>query len=220
MEIKSTNEVSGDGVKAVVYGASGVGKTRLGATMPKPLILSAESGLLSIAGTGIDYVEISDLNTLGEAYSYLSGEGSSKYQSVVLDSLSEIAEVCLAHAKRTNKDPRAAYGEMQNNMADIIRSFRDLKGMNVLMIAKMDKMQDESGRILYGPSMPGKKAGQALPYFFDIVAALRAEKDNEGVVHRALMLHTDGVWDAKDRSGKLDSWEPADFSAIINKIKG
>jgi len=40
------------------------------------------------------------------------------------------------------------------------------------------------------------------------------------VVQRALMLETDGLWQAKDRSGKLDAWESPDLGAIIAKIGG
>jgi hypothetical protein len=86
------------------------------------------------------------------------------------------------------------------------------------MTAKCEKSQDEAGRILYAPSMPGNKTGQALPYFFDEVLALRVEKDAEGVSQRALMCDSDGLWLAKDRSGKLASWESPDLGAIIAKI--
>jgi hypothetical protein len=47
---------------------------------------------------------------------------------------------------------------------------------------------------------------------------LRVEKDGEGVTQRALMCDSDGLWLAKDRSGKLDAWETPDLTAIIAKI--
>ena len=81
-------------------------------------------------------------------------------------------------------------------------------------------MQDEMGRVLYAPSMPGNKTGQALPYFFDEVLALRVEKDGDGNTQRALMCDSDGLWLAKDRSGKLDMWEALDLSAVFAKIGG
>jgi hypothetical protein len=74
--------------------------------------------------------------------------------------------------------------------------------------------------MMYSPSMPGNKTGQALPYFFDEVLALRVERDAEGKTQRALMCDGDGVWLAKDRSGRLDMWESPDLGAIINKIGG
>jgi len=57
-----------------------------------------------------------------------------------------------------------------------------------------------------------------LPYFFDEVLALRVEKDAEGVTQRALMCDSDGLWLAKDRSGKLSPWEAPNLSDIIAKI--
>jgi phage nucleotide-binding protein len=220
INLKSTADLSANGVKALVYGPAGAGKTTLAATMPYPVILSAEGGLLSIKDADIAYLEISTMSDLWEAYDWLTNGGGQEYQSVVLDSISEIAEVVLNTEKKATKDPRAAYGAMQEQMSDIIRAFRDLPHRNVLMTAKVEKTQDEMGRMLYSPSMPGNKTGQSLPYFFDLVLALRVEKDADGATQRALMCDSDGLWLAKDRSGKLDTWEPADFSALIAKIGG
>jgi hypothetical protein len=50
------------------------------------------------------------------------------------------------------------------------------------------------------------------------VLALRVERDAEGNVQRALMCDSDGLWQAKDRSGKLAAWEAPDLGAIIEKI--
>ena len=66
--------------------------------------------------------------------------------------------------------------------------------------------------------MPGNKTGQQLPYFFDEVLALRVERDAEGNVQRALMCDSDGLWQAKDRSGKLAAWEAPSLGAIVEKI--
>jgi phage nucleotide-binding protein len=221
ISVKTTGSLAANGVKLLVYGQAGAGKTTLIKTMPDPIILSAEGGLLSIRDANLPYIEISDLDTLREAYTWLTSADEAKaYQSVALDSISEIAEVVLNAEKKTTKDPRQAYGAMQEQMADIIRAFRDLPGKHVYFSAKLEKTQDELGRVLYAPSMPGNKTGQALPYFFDEVLALRVEKDGEGVTQRALMCDGDGLWLAKDRSGKLDMWEAPDLGAIIAKIQG
>lgn len=220
IQLKNTAEASANGVKLLVYGHAGAGKTTLAASMPRPIIISAEGGLLSIQHAALPYIEVSSMETLREAFDYVSGEHGAEFDSIVLDSISEIAEVVLIHEKAVNKDGRAAYGEMAVQMTSIIRAFRDLPGKHVLMTAKVEKSQDETGRILYSPSMPGNKVGQSLPYFFDEVLALRVEKDAEGVAQRALMCDSDGLWLAKDRSGKLDAWESPDIGAIIAKIGG
>jgi hypothetical protein len=221
IQLKRTKEATAQAVKLLVYGQAGAGKTSLIPTLPKPVILSAEGGLLSIADTNLPFIEITSMDELREAYKWLASSAEShEFESVALDSISEIAEVVLNAEKKINKDPRAAYGAMQEQMADIIRGFRDLPGKHVYMSAKLEKTQDEMGRVLYAPSMPGNKTGQSLPYFFDEVLALRVEKDAEGYTRRALMTDGDGLWLAKDRSGKLEVWEDADLGEIIKKIGG
>jgi len=222
VNLQSTNTVHLDGIKILVYGQAGAGKTSLIPTLPKPIILSAEGGLISIADNDIPFIEVKDMETLKEAFLWLTDSDEAKdFESVALDSITEIAEVCLANEKVKNKDPRAAYGEMQTTMAEAVRGFRDIKGKNVFMTAQLTKSTDEMGRVLYGPSMPGQKAGQSLPYAFDIVAAMRVEKDHEGNLQRALMMESDGLWQAKHRMGaKLEAWEAPDLSEIIKKIGG
>ena len=219
INLKSTGNLAGNGVKLLVYGAAGAGKTSLIPTLPNPIVLSAEGGLLSSQDAELPYIEITTMAELQEAYKWLAeSQEAAQFESVAIDSISEIAEVALNYEKKVNKDPRAAYGAMQEQMADIIRAFRDLPAKHVYMSAKLEKTQDEMGRILYAPSMPGNKTGQSLPYFFDEVLALRVEKDAEGATQRALMCDSDGLWLAKDRSGKLDAWESADLGVIISKI--
>jgi phage nucleotide-binding protein len=221
INVKTTGSLSANGVKVLAYGQAGAGKTSLIKTLPSPIVLSAEGGLLSIQDADLPFIEITSMTELQEAYTWLTSSDEAKaYKSVALDSISEIAEVCLNTEKKVTKDPRQAYGAMQEQMADIIRAFRDLPGRHVYMSAKLEKTQDEMGRVLYSPSMPGNKTGQALPYFFDEVLALRVEKDGDGNTQRALMCDSDGLWLAKDRSGKLDAWEAPDLSAVIAKIGG
>lgn len=220
ISLKRTGSLSASGVKLLVYGQAGAGKTSLIKTLPNAIVLSAEGGLLSIQDADLPFIEIGSMDDLREAYQWLTGPDGQGYKSVALDSISEIAEVVLNTEKKATKDPRQAYGAMQEQMADIIRAFRDLPGRHVLMTAKLEKTQDEMGRILYSPSMPGNKTGQQLPYFFDEVLALRVEKDGEGNTQRALMCDSDGLWLAKDRSGRLEAWEAPDLGEIINKIGG
>lgn len=221
IQIRSTEHLATDGVKMLVYGAAGAGKTSLIPTLPSPVVLSAEGGLLSIAGANIPFIEVKDIGTLQDAYTWLKDSAEAKqYKSVCLDSISEVAEVVLANELRKNKDGRAAYGEMNSTMAELIRAFRDLPGKHVYMSAKLEKSQDEMGRMLYGPSMPGKSLTQQLPYFFDFVFPLRVERDAEGNTQRALMTDSDGLWLAKSRSQALDMWEAPDLGAIIAKISG
>lgn len=221
INLKRTGGLSANGVKLLVYGQAGAGKTSLIRTLPKPVVLSAEGGLLSIQDADIPFIEITSMEELQEAYMWCrDSEEAKDFETIALDSISEVAEVVLNHELKTNKDGRAAYGELNTQMTGLIRAFRDLPSKHVYFSAKLEKSQDEMGKLLYNPSMPGKSLTQSLPYFFDEVLALRVERDSEGVNQRAIMCDTDGLWLAKDRSGKLEPWEAPDLGEIIRKIAG
>jgi phage nucleotide-binding protein len=220
--LKSTRDAALDGIKILVHGPAGAGKTSLcGTTGGSTLIISAESGLLSLRAFDIPVLEVKTLDQLYEAYQFVTETDKGKtFQWVCLDSISEIAEVVLNHEKKTAKDPRQAYGALAEKMTDILRAFRDLPGRNVYFACKQERTKDEqSGAMLYFPSMPGNMLKQGVGYFFDEVFALRVEKDAEGNPTRWLQTNRDYNYEAKDRSGSLDMFEPADLSAIAAKIK-
>ena len=73
IQLKSTSGVATDGgVKVLVYGGAGSGKTTLIGTLPDPVIISAEAGLLSLSGLDIPYIEVTDMDSLKEAFSYIT----------------------------------------------------------------------------------------------------------------------------------------------------
>ena len=67
INLKSTGSLAASGVKLLVYGAAGVGKTALIATLPSPIVLSAEGGLLSLQSADLPYIDVASLDALREA---------------------------------------------------------------------------------------------------------------------------------------------------------
>lgn len=220
MEIKKLSEVvHQSGVKALLYGQSGSGKTYSISTITgDKLILSAESGLRSLKDIAPD-IDVAEINTLDDAREAYNEIKKSDYETIILDSISEIAEQVLISEKGKTKDGRQAYGELQAIVIPIIKSFRDLN-KNVIFTAKMEKTQTDTGAMLYGPGMPGNRLKSEIPYLFDEVFCLRLKEDENGKIKRAFQTGTDFTHEAKDRSGKLAQFEPADWSVIFNKITG
>jgi phage nucleotide-binding protein len=222
--LTSTKNASNDrGIKSLIYGKAGAGKTFLASTAPDPLMLSAEAGVLSLRHHDITMLEIATIQDLVDAHAWLEGSAEARqtYQTIFIDSISEIGEVVLANAKKQVKDPRQAYGELIEKMMMLIRAFRDLSGFNVVMIAKQEPVKDEmTGVVVYSPSMPGVKLGNQLPYLFDEVFRLGIGKTKEGVEYRFLQTQPDMQYEAKDRSGALDAIEQPDLTHIFNKIRG
>jgi hypothetical protein len=220
LKFTTTAEASvGQGVKMLVYSPAGYGKTVLASTLPTPLILSAEAGLLSIRHTNIPVITIETYSDLLEAYQFVAtSEHAKGFESVALDSISEIAEVVLTNAKATVKDPRQAYGSMNEQITELIRKFRDLPGKHVYFSAKQDREKDSDGLMLYGPAMPGKTLTQGIAHFFDEVFALGIGELADKTTYRFLRTRPNPQFNAKDRSGALDEFEEPDLSKIINKI--
>lgn len=224
--------VTDQGVKLLVYSPAGYGKTVLSVTMPgDTCVVSAESGLLSIqpanqmrlfgAIRDLPVIKIRSGAELGEAYQVLAGPGGKQFQSIAIDSLTEIAETILSYELRVQKDPRKAYGNMQEMMADYIRKFRDLPGKHVYMSAKQDRVTDQTGAVQFGPMMPGKTMELNVAHFFDEVFALTLleAKDGRGNNYRALRCRPNPMFQAKDRSGALEEIEEPNLAKIISKIQ-
>lgn len=237
IKLISTKEASKlHGLKVTVYGPAGAGKTTLCATTGAPtVILSAEAGLLSLRHVDIPVIQCRNIDDVIEAYNFLaSSKEAEQFEWVALDSLSEIAELVLASEKKLTKDPRQAYGVFQERMYELIRAFRDLPEKNVYFSAKMETQKIDiletrtNGAItsnvvvgtkqVFAPSLPGTKLGQALPYFTDLIFALRVEKDADGNPSRWLQTQPDEQYIAKDRSGCLAPFELPDLAAIAAKV--
>lgn len=221
VQIKSTQGYGAkEGVKLLVYSPAGYGKTTLCATAPSPVILSAESGLLSLRKYNIPYIEINSIADLRNAYQWAksSQEARSNFRTICIDSISEIAETVLEHQKSKNKDGRMAYGEMIDEMNKVIKEFRDLSGYHIYMSCKQERLKNEAtGVIMNVPAMPGQKLGQNLPYLPDEV--LQLDIEGQGAqAFRFLRCQPDFMNTAKDRSGALSPMEEPHLGKIIDKI--
>lgn len=234
--LKSSDQLAvTNGVKMSIYGRSGMGKTMISCTGINPLIISAERGLLSLKKEniervwgkntpGINYnmpvIEIESIDDLIAAEVYCRTDpNAQQFQTIIVDSVSEIAEKVLANAKKTAKDPRQAYGVMLEQMLEVIKSFRDLEGKHVVLLFKEERAKDEgTGLTLAGPSVPGQKLGPASPYLTDEVFQLFVGKNPDQTTYRGLRTQPDFSADAKDRSGALDEIEFPHIGHIINKI--
>lgn len=204
-------------VKCLVYGAAGIGKTTLCTTAPRPLIVSAEGGLLSLKGLDppIDVIEIKTEEDISEVLEYLEKKKTQKkYDTICIDSLSDIAEVVLAEQKATYTNKQQAYGEYNDIMMEIIKSFRDLKGYHVYMTAKRKRGAEEEQ---FCPHITGATMLTNLPYLFDEVLALVLYEDGEDS-YRVLQCKTTDDYEVKDRSGELKKYEKPDLEELFKKI--
>lgn len=229
MQVKGFEDVTSDGIKALIYSEPGNGKTTLAATLDlkRTLIISFESGLLSILDESgfedLQYVEPSNLSDLKDIYDNLKNDKdlAAKYDTIFIDSLSEISDMMLEALKQDPtvytgmKDNMKLYMINQEKVVGIAKSFRDLKGYNVIMTAlAATKTTNMVEKLL--PSMAGQKLADKLPPLYDFVWYLEVTSDGE----RRLITQPTSSITAKSRSRKLESAEEPNLGNILLKIKG
>lgn len=209
------------GVKVLVYGRAGMGKTMLCGTAPKPLIISAEAGLLTLRRKkNIPVLVVSTIQDVWDALTWCQTSAKAAgIQTICLDSISEITEKCLVAVKKKTGDGRAAYGDMATQTIDLVKAFRDLSGFHVVVTAKEATKTDPVTNVGRSePTAPGQQVGPALPYLFDEVFHAFKMQDNVGKEHYVLRTKASFNAEAKDRSDSLDEIEYPDLTNIFNKI--
>ena len=223
IEVKKTKgSASRDGVKLLIYGGSGCGKTTLLASMGRTIIISSEKGDLALNDAeNCESIQISSLLQLREAYNYVVANKDS-YDTVGIDSISEIGQMVVAELKKdpefsSLKDTMKLWMKYSDMMLDIAKVFRDISGLNVVIIALAESVKNGFDEVIM-PNIPAKKVQAQLPSLYDEVLYLRVNSEGE----REFVTNPTSDIVAKDRSGKLNPIEPCvkanGLSAIMQKI--
>lgn len=222
-EIRSTKDYAEKGINILVYSQPGMGKTTMAATTGgTPLILSVESGLLSIADHGLDYITITSFDDLIQIFEALQVRDAEfeKYDWVILDSVTEIGEVCLREEQVNHKHGLEAYQALATRMFGLLRAFRDLD-RHIYMSAK-EEVREVDEMTKHFPMMPGNKLRQGVAYDFDFVAHMRNVRDSKTKkLERMLVFEKDIRHpQLKERSaGKLDPFEPPNLANLLAKLQ-
>lgn len=196
MEMLDSNEDAY--VNLLVYGLTGVGKTRFLGSAQKCLktspifYIAVDPGTVSIEGSGIEVFRPQTFKEIQDAYNFLRFENT-RFKSVGLDSLTEMHDklsmgnilgVLQDDASYSNLDshvPATQYDWLSSGeqMRRTIRAFRDLayspeKGRSIHVFMTALERVDEKRSIIC-PSLPGA-LGLGIGASIDILARLSIEK--------------------------------------------
>lgn len=229
-------------VLVTICGDSGMGKTSLAATFPKPIFIRAEDGMQSIASDRRPdaFPLISDAKTLWEQLTAIIHEPHD-YKTLVIDSVTALERLFMADVLA--QDPKAksinqalgGYGAGTAAVAAMHQRVRkgaglanEKRGMHVVFVAHADvetmKLPDADDYMRYSLRLPSK----SLPPYVDdvdVVGFVRLEmftKGDEGERKRAistgdreLIVHAAASCVSKNRYGIT---EPLPFKAGENPL--
>lgn len=204
------------GVKAVCYGGPGSGKTPLLNTAPNPVLVAIEPGLLSMRSSNIPTFEAFTRPKITEFFQwFFNSAEAKKFDTLGIDSISQLAEIILADEKKKNKDGRAAYGKMSDSVMELMNDLYYLQNKHIYLIAKQG--HDESTG-LKRPFFPGQDLLVKVPHMYDEVLHLGVHQI-PGVVQPTKSIQTFEDYNhfARDRSGNLAQFEPPDLGVLFRK---
>jgi AAA domain len=218
-DLKAASEFANAfGCKALIYGAAGTGKTPLLNTAPRPVLLATEPGLLSMRGSNIPTWEAYTPAKIDEFFKWFFNSNETKaFDTLGIDSGSQIADIYLLTALKNNKHGLKAYGEMADNTMEHLRTLYYTRDKHTYVVCK-EEIKDLDGSVVRRPFFPGQQLPISVPHLYDFI--LRLAKTNvPGVSGEVLAFQCVGSHNviARNRTGNLNQYEEPNFGKLIEK---
>lgn len=217
--------VQKSGVKILIYGGAGSGKTRSAVTAPKPLIVAIENGLLSIQYENVPVFDCRGKNCLqafAQFIQWVQTPESRQFETIIIDSWSELATQLLNSEIPKCKDPRQAYGLMADKMMNWAYLLVNQISHNVVFICKQECVS--SNNISYHqPSLEGKKLYTEFTHLIDIILRFQSKRfviNGKSQEFMVASSKNQPDYVARDRSGFLPEDVQQDLGFIIGTVKG
>jgi len=211
------------GVKCIIYGPPGSGKTPLINTAPRPVLLVTEPGMLSMRNSTVPTFQAFSGKLIDDFFTWFFTSAESKnFDTIAIDSISQLADVYLQEALKgisksgQKKHGLAAYGEMATNALEHLNALYFTQHKHTYLVAKQEIIS-ENGLTLKRPYFPGKQLPVEMPHKYDEILQLDIQNIPGYGQYKAFRCIGSIDCTARDRTGMLNEFEPPDFSALVKK---
>lgn len=231
----------GKGIKTLIYGVEGVGKSTLASKFPKPIFLDTE-GSTDKYNFVERYPKPTSIAMLVDECNDIVANG--EYQTIVIDTFDKVEqmiseELCAANNKQSLEEfgYGAGYSELDERVGKLLNFFQDIieKGINVTILAhaktkNFDSPLGDGSYTRYELKLGAKTTQRTASFLkewadmilfcnYKVQVIENKDKKKHGYGGERCMYTTHSpAYDAKNRFG-LDNELPLDFKAIEHIFK-
>lgn len=207
------------GVKMLAHGGPGSGKTPMVKTAPRPVLCATEPGLLSLRDWDGPVWEAYTPQAIDEFFAWATTSNeAANFDTIAVDSVSQMAEIYLAQALVKHKHGLKAYGDMAEAVMKHVSAMYYMQQKHIYLVAKQYLSEEGGGMTKKRPYFPGKELNVKVPHLYDeiLCVGLFQIPSVQGE-QRAIRTLDSLTVSARDRSGRLGEFEPCDLGALIAK---
>lgn len=202
------------GAKAIIYGGAGSGKSPVASTAPRPFMMVCEPGMLSMTKFKFPAIPAFTVTEIDDRFAWIFGSNETKnFDTICIDSVSQMCEIIVTDELKKNKDGRKAYGELSRKVMDKLNGLYFMPEKHLYLICKQQVTEDNCKR----PYFPGRDLPIKVPHLFDFILHLGIQ--NVPGMGQVSAFRCNQAIDvlARARTGNLSDYEPPDFGKLIAK---
>ncbi len=211
------------GVKMLAYGPPGTAKTPICITAPRPIFVSCETGLGALReNTTLPCASAYTWKDIKGFFDwFFASREADQFDTLCLDSGSQMCEIKLKEDKLVIKDNRQLYGSLIDAVKPIFTALYYMPRKHVYIIAQEEEYDQPTGfgtsEKAYRPYFPGNAVPTYVRHLYDVImrAEFQGTMPGQPPMFRTLRTATK---EARDRFGVLSEYEPMNLSNIISKI--
>ena len=228
--------VNSEYLKVMSVGESGMGKSVFASSFPTPgFIFDFGGEILSYKGRDFDYEQF-DVSPQGwtkferQFIEVKKAVADKKYQTVIVDNLSAMTDLCMEKAMQLDPKRSATngplwnvhYGMVKNLMEGRLRQFLNFS-CNLVFIAHLNTIHDDNGAVIgVEPSLTGQLSAD-VPSYFDEVYYHSTRKeggDTNWYIQTVPIGRNKGRSRASGKERLLPDLIPNDYSEIVAYLTG
>lgn len=180
--IKKSHELAlPEGIKMMIYGQAGMGKTTYALSAPRPLLLDFDGGVNRVNLNHLKDVGIVQVSSWADMQALLK-EDLREYQTIVVDTVGKMMDAIISYKCGTKQPQLRDWGGINQEFANFNRALSDLKKNVVYVAHRADRK--EGDETVFVPSFRSKNYNDIVTEL-DLLGYMETKSEN-GVVYRSI----------------------------------